>query len=151
MNAITDFEDLLGLLEKHRVRYLIMGGLAFIYHAKPRFTKDIDIWLDATGENLTRANAALTDFGSPYLLSLPPNRDEILQLGLPPNRIDLIVTVEGMRFSTAWKKRERGRYGTVTANWIDLDSLLKIKRRIPEPRHQDDADVLRQVKRLRKK
>ncbi len=151
MNAISDFEDLLELLEKHEVRYVIMGGLAFIYHAKPRFTKDIDIWLDATSENLTRANTALTDFGSPYLLSLPPKRDEILQLGLPPNRIDLIVTVERMRFSNVWKKRERGRYGAVTANWIDLDSLMEIKKRIPEPRHQDDAEVLRQVKRLRRK
>lgn len=46
MNAIQDFEDMLQLLEKHRVRYLIIGGLAFIYHAKPRYTKDMDLWID---------------------------------------------------------------------------------------------------------
>lgn len=151
MNAISDFEDLLGLFETHHVRYLIVGGLAFIYHAKPRYTKDIDIWLDSTPDNILCANKALNDFGSPYDLTTPPKQDEILQLGLPPNRIDLIMSIEGVRFETAWKKRERSAYGSITANWIDLDSLLKIKKRIQNPRHQEDARVLEQVKRLREK
>ena len=77
MDAIRDFEDFLELLDRHRARHLIIGGLAFVYHAKPRFTKDIDIWLDAEPENLARANAALAEFGSLYLLDLS-NEDEIL-------------------------------------------------------------------------
>ncbi|MBD3420091.1 MAG: hypothetical protein GF398_08250 [Chitinivibrionales bacterium] len=149
MNTITDFEDLLGLLEKKSVRYLIVGGLAFIYHAKPRYTKDIDIWLDSTRKNIENANEALNEFGSPYLLTLPPRQGEILQLGLPPNRIDLILSIEGFRFPTAWKKREKGLYGKINANWIDLNSLLNIKKSIPEPRHQEDARVLEQVRKLR--
>lgn len=149
MNAISDFEDILVLLEKHAVRYLIVGGLAFIFHAKPRYTKDIDIWIDGTVENLEKANAALAEFGSPHLLTLPPRKDEILQLGLPPNRIDLLLPVEGARFGTAWNKRIRSRYGRVEANWVDLDTLLRIKKRIPDPRHQEDARVLGEVKHLR--
>lgn len=52
METIHDFEDMLLLLEKHRVRYLIIGGLAFIYHAKPRYTKDMDLWIDPSLENV---------------------------------------------------------------------------------------------------
>ena len=54
------------MIEKHAVRYLIIGGLAFIYHAKPRYTKDLDLWIDPTTENVNRANKALAEFGSPY-------------------------------------------------------------------------------------
>ncbi len=58
MDAIQDFEDMLQFLDKHNVRYLIIGGLAFIYHAKPRYTKDMDLWIDPEPENIKRANHA---------------------------------------------------------------------------------------------
>ena len=74
VDTVQDFEDFLELLDRHDVRYLIIGGLAFIYHAKPRFTKDIDVWLDPEPDNLARANAALADFGSPHLLNLSRQR-----------------------------------------------------------------------------
>ncbi len=89
MDTIHDFEDMLELLDRHRVRYLIIGGLAFIYHAKPRYTKDMDLWLDSEPKNVERANIALSEFGSPQLLD-PADPDEILQLGAGPNRIDLL-------------------------------------------------------------
>ena len=54
MDSIPDFEDMLRLLEKHKARYLVIGGLAFIYHAKPRFTKDMDLWVDSGGDNTSR-------------------------------------------------------------------------------------------------
>lgn len=86
MDAVQDFEDFLDLLDRHGVRYLIIGGLAFIFHAKPRFTKDIEVWLDPEPGNLSRASDALAEFGSPHLLDLS-RADEILQLGVAPNRI----------------------------------------------------------------
>ncbi|MBW2264264.1 MAG: hypothetical protein JRG91_20045, partial [Deltaproteobacteria bacterium] len=60
METIRDFEDMLELLEKHEARYLIVGGLAFIYHAKPRYTKDMDVWVDFTPENVECANRAIS-------------------------------------------------------------------------------------------
>ena len=146
MDTVQDFEDMLALLEKHGVRYLIVGGLAFIYHAKPRYTKDMDIWIDPMPKNVYHANQALAEFGSPYLLN-PENRQEILQLGVAPDRIDLLLKMKGAAFKTAWKHRSRGDYGTVTANWIDLNSLIRIKSKIEHPRHQEDARVLREVRR----
>ena len=83
MDVVQDFEDILELFARHSVQYLIVGGLAFFYHAKPRFTKDIDLWIDSEHENVRRANCALEDFGSPSLMTID-EPDEILQLGVAP-------------------------------------------------------------------
>ena len=149
METIQDFEDLLQMLGKRRVRYLIIGGLAFIYHAKPRYTKDMDLWIDPSRDNVKRANAALAEFGSPYFLN-PDAQEEILQLGVAPDRIDLLRAIKGARFATAWKNCIRAKYGKVNANWIDLNSLLRIKNQINHPRHQDDVRILREVRQRRK-
>ena len=150
METIQDFEDMLLFLDKHKVRYLIIGGLAFIYHAKPRYTKDMDLWIDPEPGNVKRANDALAEFGSPCLLN-SKNIKEILQLGVAPDRIDFIMNVVGIKFETAWKKCIEGRYGKASATWIDIDSLIRIKSRIDHPRHQEDARVLREVKKRFKK
>ena len=149
LDTVRDFEDLLALLERHKVKYLIIGGLAFIYHAKPRFTKDMDLWIGPDPENVDRANRALGDFGSPYLLE-PDRSDEILQLGVAPNRIDLLRDT-GVGFEDLWGNRIEGRYGRASASWVDLDGLIAIKKRIDHPRHQDDVRVLEQVRDRRKR
>jgi hypothetical protein len=148
MESISDFEDLLALLHKHGVRYLVIGGLAFIYHARPRYTKDMDLWIEPSPRNVRRANAALAEFGSPFLLTVE-DPAEILQIGLPPNRIDLLRSVEGPPFGDAWKRRITGRYGRAEANWIDLDSLIQVKSRIGDPRHRRDVRDLEAVRALR--
>ncbi len=145
MDTIHDFEDMLELLDRHRVRYLIIGGLAFIYHAKPRYTKDMDLWLDSEPKNVERANIALSEFGSPQLLD-PADPDEILQLGAGPNRIDLLRETVDLEFAEAWDRRIEGIYGRARANWIDLDSLIAIKSRIDHPRHREDVRILRLVR-----
>lgn len=149
MDTVQDFEDLLALLERHKVRYLIIGGLAFIYHAKPRYTKDMDLWIGPDAENVERANRALTDFGSPQLLD-PGRGDEILQLGVAPNRIDLLRET-GLEFDERWRNRIDGRYGRASASWVDIDGLIAIKKRIDHPRHQDDVRVLERVRERRKR
>ena len=98
-----------GFFEAHKVEYLIVGGLAFIFHAKPRYTKDIDIWINPDPANVDKANAALAAFGAPYLVSVPVQPDEIIQLGLPPNRIDLLLSMQSLAFADAWPKRIRSR------------------------------------------
>ncbi len=148
MRTVEDFEDLLLLFEQEGVRYLIVGGLAFIFHAKPRYTKDMDIWVENTPENIRKANVALAVFGSPSLLS-ENDDDQVLQMGVEPNRVDLLVHLEGVTFQDAWSKRVQGEYGGVSANWIDIESLYTIKSLIQHPRHQEDARVLAEVIRKR--
>jgi hypothetical protein len=105
----------------------------------------MDLWIDPSSDNVERTNAALSEFGSPHLLN-PDAVEEILQLGVAPDRIDLLRAIKGARFSTAWKNRIRGKYGKASANWIDLNSLVRIKKCINHPRHQDDVRVLRAVR-----
>lgn len=145
MDTVQDFEDLLELLDRHGVRYLIVGGLAFIYHAKPRYTKDMDLWLDADPANVSRVNAALVEFGSPELLD-PERPDEILQLGVAPNRVDLLRSLGESPFEAVWERRVVGHYGRAPAQWIDLDSLIVIKSGIDHPRHREDARILKLVR-----
>jgi len=144
MEAVQDFEDILELFARHGVRYLIVGGLAFIYHAKPRYTKDIDLWIDADHDNVRHANQALEEFGSPSLMTID-DPEEILQLGVAPNRIDILRDAIDLSFADAWPRRIVSRYGRAPANWIDLESLLTIKSAIDHPRHQEDARVLKAV------
>jgi hypothetical protein len=145
VDTIRDFEDMLGLLDRHQVRYLIVGGLAFIFHAKPRYTKDMDLWLDPDPDNVRKANNALSEFGSPQLLD-PNDPDEILQIGSAPNRIDLIRRVVSADFSEAWSRRISSRYGRAKAQWVDLDTLIEIKSQIDHPRHREDTRVLEMVR-----
>ena len=144
MDAVQDFEDILELFARHRVRNLIVGGLAFIYHARPRYTKDIGLWIDANRENVSRTNRALEEFGSPMLMTID-DPEEILQLGVAPNRIDILGETIALSFAEVWPRRIESHYGRAPANWIDLDSLLAIKSAIDHPRHQEDARVLRAV------
>jgi hypothetical protein len=148
VDTIPDFEDLLILLQRHEVRYLVIGGLAFIYHARPRYTKDMDLWIDPLPGNVKRANAALAEFGSPHLLAVD-EPEEILQLGVLPNRIDLLRAIEGPGFDRAWRRRVRGKYGRADVNWMDLDSLIDVKSRIDDPRHRRDVRDLKKVRALR--
>jgi len=146
--TLQDFEDMLSLLHEHNVRYLIIGGLAFIYHAKPRYTKDMDLWIDAEPENISCANQALVDFGSPTLIE-QNEPEQIIQIGIAPDRIDLILSVPQVEFRQAWANRIEGHYGRTDANWIGIDDLIQIKDNIDDPRHQDDAKNLKRVRDMR--
>jgi len=146
----ADFEDMLRALSKHRVRYLIVGGAAVCYHAKPRYTRDFDLWVEPSDANVERLNRALAEFGSPHLLD-PGTVDQILQIGIEPNRIDVLLSIPGVRFKTAWRRRVRGYYGKTQANYIDIDSLIRNKSRLEAPRHQEDVRLLKQEKRRRKR
>lgn len=84
------------------------------------------------------ANRALEEFGSPFLLKVG-KPDEILQIGVAPTRVDILQKVSGVRFATAWRRRIRSPYGRTGANWIDLESLIRTKRGLSAPRHQEDV------------
>jgi hypothetical protein len=148
MRLTDDFAVILRLLEQHAVRYLIVGGYAFSYHAVPRYTKVLDIWVEPTEANVARANEALADFGSPALLDHEDPK-VILQLGVEPNRIDLLLDLGGPGFDAAWDERVRDGYGDVTVNWMGLTSLIGAKALTGRPRDADDAAVLEAVRRTR--
>ena len=100
-----DFKEFITLLNTHNVRYLVVGGYAVAFHGHPRYTKDIDIWLERTLENAARLLAALDAFG---FGSLGLKVEDFLQpgytiqLGYPPNRIDLLTSLSELDFSSCY-------------------------------------------------
>ena len=142
MEICSDFEEFFALLNEHEVRYLIVGGYAFAIHARPRFTDDLDIFLWVEEENARRALEALKAFGFgdlPLSLSdfLKPN--QIIQIGHPPLRIDLLTSIEGVQFEDAWERRVTATYGSETVYFISREDLIRNKQ--AAGRKQDLSDL----------
>jgi hypothetical protein len=137
-----DFRDLLSEFNARSVRYLVVGGYAFSFHARPRTTKDIDIWVDATPENAPLVWQALVAFGAPLSdlkLSDLEQPGIAFQMGLPPNRVDLLTQIDAVQFDEAWRDRVLGRYGDQPVPYLSRDHLVRNKRALG--RKQDVADV----------
>ncbi|MCC5843011.1 MAG: hypothetical protein JJU05_02040 [Verrucomicrobia bacterium] len=105
----NDVEEFLSILSKHQVEFLIVGGEAVIFHGHARLTGDIDVFYNIDPKNLNRLYTALGDFwGGDIPGVMSPNdfkSGEIIQFGMPPNRIDLLNQIDGVSFSEAWENR----------------------------------------------
>ena len=126
-----DFKEFIESLNDNSVRYLVVGGYAVALHGHPRYTKDIDIWIEMTPENAQRVIEALAQFGFGSLGLRAEDfleADQIIQLGYPPARIDLLTTVPGVEFETCYASRVQVEIDNVTINFIDLDNLKRSKR-----------------------
>jgi hypothetical protein len=142
MPVNPDFRDLFRALNGEGAEYLLVGGYALAVHAAPRFTKDLDVWVNATRENAPRVLAALRAFGAP-LGGL--GEDDLVspgivfQMGLPPNRIDLLTSIDGVAFKDAWPSRLVTEYGGEPLPVIGKAQLIANKRASARP--QDLVDV----------
>lgn len=137
-----DFKEFIQSLHANNVRYLVVGGYAVAFHGHPRYTKDIDIWLARDEANAQRVVDALHDFGFASLGLEPADflaADQIIQLGYPPARIDLLTTLAGVDFETCYAARVEVILDGVPVAFIDLDNLKKNKR--TAGRRQDLADL----------
>lgn len=139
-----DWTDLLAELVAAEARFLVVGAHALAVHGVPRATQDLDIWVEATEQNAERVWNAVVRFGAPLdALGISKedllDPDRVIQLGLPPNRIDLLTALSGVDFEDAWKDRvEKDIQGAVVA-FLGRESLLRNKR--ATGRLQDLADV----------
>jgi hypothetical protein len=129
-------------LNAHGVKALIVGGYAVAFHAKPRFTKDIDLLVEPNPDNAQRLLRALSDFGFGALgLTVDdfttPGR--VVQLGMAPNRVDLMTAIDGVSFIDAWTGRVSGHFGAVPVFYIGKAELVRNKR--ATGRAQDLADI----------
>ncbi len=126
-----DWSAFVRLLSANRVRYLVVGGYAVALHGHPRYTKDIDIWVEMTPRNADHVIRALEAFGFGDLGLQPADflvPDQIIQLGIPPSRIDLLTLIPGVDFETCYKARVKVKFGRIAVNFIDLDNLKKSKK-----------------------
>ena len=142
MAVNPDFRDLFAALNDAGAKYLLVGGYAVAFHSQPRFTKDLDIWVEASVENADRVFVALKTFGAP-LKNLTPvdlvQPEMIFQIGVAPNRIDVLTSIDGVTFSEAWDAREKTAYGDQTVPVIGRAQLIQNKRASGRP--QDLLDL----------
>jgi hypothetical protein len=141
----SDFEELLRIFNGNEVKYLIVGGYAVILYTEPRYTKDLDVWVLANPENAAKVWKALVEFGAP-LTGLRPDdfahEGFFYQIGQPPVRVDILMSIDGVKFEEAWPKRRESHLGAQPAWFISREDLLKNKR--TTGRHIDlhDAGLL---------
>lgn len=137
-----DFKDMFKILNEHGVRYLVVGAYAVTFHAEPRYTKDLDIWVEPTPENAKKIWDALAAYGAPLEgITVEDFNDKSLvyQIGIEPNRIDVMMHVPGVAFVSAWENRVRSSYGEEKVHIIALDDLISAK--LKANRDQDKIDV----------
>jgi hypothetical protein len=145
MEIIPDFKEFFELLSEEKVEYLLIGGYAVAYHGYPRYTADIDIWINPLRENLELLICALRRFGfksQPFTVETFLGKEKIFQFGVPPTRIDLITFVPGLEFADCYPKAEQMILGGLKILVIDRESLVKNKRACGRPKDIVDLEEL---------
>jgi hypothetical protein len=150
MEHNPDFRDLFHLLGEEKVEYLIVGAYALIYYATPRYTKDIDVWVKPQPENIKKLWTALEKFGAP-LIDITPDDflkpDIIYQIGIEPNRIDILTSIPGLEFDAAWKNSVLSSYAGERIYILSLDDLIRSKETTDRPQDRIDLGILSEIKR----
>ena len=142
MMLSRDFREFIELLNENSVRYLVVGGYAVAFHGHPRYTKDLDVWVELSPDNADKIIAALKKFGFGSLGLKPADfleRDQIVQLGYPPNRIDILTTLEALKFEDCYQTKVEAEIQGLHIDFIDIENLKKNKR--ATGRLQDLADA----------
>jgi hypothetical protein len=149
-----DFLDLLRALLGADVRFLVVGAYAVGVHGRPRATKDLDVWVEASVDNAPKVIKGLIEFGAPLMglteadLQTPGVG---LQIGVEPGRIDVLTSVSGVRFEEAWPRKVQANFAEgVRCNVIGLDELLQNKRAAGRPQDLADVAALERLHRLKK-
>lgn len=142
MELSPDFRELLECFDRHDVRYLVVGGWALAAHGVPRLTKDLDLWLWPDSGNADAVLRALNDFGFADLGLVPDDfvePDVVVQLGRPPNRVDLLTSPSGVEFDACWDDRLTISLDGLVVPFIGLEGLKANKQASGRP--QDLVDV----------
>lgn len=144
---IADFHDLLAAFVANHVRFVVVGAHALAAHGVPRVTGDLDVWVEPTDANAAQVWDALGAFGAPLEeLKISPSDfarvDQVIQLGLPPYRIDILTSVSGVRFDEAWRGRLTGSLFDVPVAFLGREELIRNKRASGRPRDLEDVRAL---------
>jgi len=142
-----DFEEFLRALNEAGARFLVVGAHALAVHGVPRATGDIDIWIDPSAENADCVWNALIAFGAPTeSLGITSGDlvqpDMVVQLGLPPRRIDLLTGLSGLTFAHAWKDRVMQDAGSIQIPFIGRSALIINKRETGRLKDRADLEAM---------
>jgi hypothetical protein len=145
-----DWNEFIGLLNAHRVRFLIVGAHALAANGRPRATQDLDVFIDANPANVGRLGEALHAFGFGDLAGevrrfCEPER--MATLGSAPLRIDIMNHIDGVTFAEAWRGRVRARVGDHTVGFLSLAMLRKNKRAAGRTKDLLDLALIEEMER----
>jgi len=146
-----DYKDLLSAFHAHGVKYLIVGGYAVIFHAQPRFTKDIDLFIKADAANAQATYDALAEFGAPLQGIRPEefaDRHSFFRFGRDPRGFDILPDLPGVDFDAAWERRVEGVIDAesgLTAFFISKDDLIAAKLAAGRPQDLADASAIQKT------
>jgi hypothetical protein len=150
MRIQKDLREFVELLNSNGVEYLVVGAFAVAHHGYPRYTGDLDLLVRPSAENAARVLRTLSQFGFGMLDVVSGDlhyEGKVVQLGVPPNRIDLITSVSGVSFDEAWASREDGELDGVPVRFIGRDALLRNKESTGRAKDLGDAEELRKRRR----
>ncbi len=142
MRVEKDFEELLKLFNKEKVDFVIVGSYALAFHGAPRYTEDIDVFVKPDKLNAQKVLKALQEFGFGSLdlsvndFSVP---EKIIQLGVPPVRIDLITALTGVTWEQVVTNKVKGKFGSIPVYFMGRKEFVKNKK--ATARHKDLADI----------
>lgn len=142
MDLPKDLREFLESLNSKKVEYVIVGGYAQAFHGRPRFTGDIDVLVRPSRENGVRLKTALAQFGFGQLGLREEDfvtEGQVVQLGVAPNRIDILTSITGCEFEEVWRTRIEAELAGVPVNMIAREEYIKNKR--ASGRAQDLADL----------
>lgn len=141
-----DFKEFVELLIKHKAEYLIVGGYAVGVHGHPRYTGDLDIWLHSTQENAKKILNCLKEFGfGSFQLSENDflKENNVIQLGNPPLRIDLLTNIDGVTFNECFSNRKEIEIDGILVSFIGYNDLIKNKLKTGRAKDLDDIENLK--------
>jgi hypothetical protein len=142
MHLEKDLREFVELLNALNVRYMVVGAFAVAYHGYPRFTADIDLFIERSHENAERLVQVIEQFGFGDLNLRVEDflqEDQVIQLGIAPSRIDLLTFLSGVDFQEAWATREHGEINGLKVPFISKEMLKRNKA--ASGRSQDLLDL----------
>jgi hypothetical protein len=148
MSINPDFSDMLAALSAEGAEFLLIGGYAVMRYTEPRYTKDLDLWVRPSPDNAARVFRALVSYGAPLTGISPADFAEpgaIYQIGVAPNRIDLVTSIDGVEFDEAWATRTHAVFDDLEVALPSPEVLLRNKRASGRPRDLVDAAALERV------
>lgn len=139
-----DFKEFVALLNSRGVEYLLVGGYALAAHGHPRYTGDIDFWVSPERANIDKLLHVLAEFGfgSLGLVAEDFKGDTVVQLGRPPQRIDLLTQIDGVSFVDCWIRRQQVRVDGVELHLIGLEDFKANKRASGRLKDLSDLEAL---------
>ena len=142
-----DFRDLLAALLQMGARFLVVGAHAMAVHGVPRATGDLDVWIAADGDNAERVVSALLRFGAPLAaMGITGDdftrADQVVQIGLPPRRIDVLTSISGVEFDAAWPGRVTHDVGGLAVPFLSRADLIRNKRAAGRAKDRADLEAL---------